>query len=53
MSCLAGFLSFGLSTKNRDITWVPMADQRTKGGLIRTFYYANRVLDRDAFWVQV
>ncbi|GAA0965529.1 NucA/NucB deoxyribonuclease domain-containing protein [Actinocorallia libanotica] len=42
-----------LGTADRGIAWVPLLEQRRQGGMLRTFYYANRVLDGDAFWVQV
>jgi hypothetical protein len=42
-----------LTEKNRSWAWVPTAQQNSQGGLVRAFYYANRVLNGDAFWVKV
>jgi hypothetical protein len=32
---------------------VPVAQQNSQGGLISSFYQAQRILDGDAFWVSV
>lgn len=42
-----------LPPADRGWAWVPTDQQNRQGGLIRTFYYINRVLNRDAFWVAV
>jgi hypothetical protein len=42
-----------LSASNRGWAWVPTGEQNSQGGLVRSFYYASRVLDHDAFWVKV
>jgi hypothetical protein len=42
-----------LSKKNRGWAWVPASEQNRQGGLVKSFYYGNRVLDGDAFWVEV
>jgi hypothetical protein len=42
-----------LSKANRRTAWVPTSEQNSQGGLITSFYNANRVLDGDAFWVSV
>lgn len=33
--------------------WAPNSEQNSQGGFISSFYQANRVLNGDAFWVQV
>lgn len=42
-----------LSKANRGWAWVPAGEQSRQGGYIKGFYYANRVLDHDAFYVKV
>jgi hypothetical protein len=42
-----------LSKENRGWAWVSAAQQSSQGGKVRAFYYANRILDNDAFWVKV
>ena len=42
-----------LRPPNRGIAWVPVSEQQSQGGLLRGFYWANRMLDKDAFWVAV
>jgi hypothetical protein len=42
-----------LSKKNRGWAWVPASEQNAQGGYIIGFYNANRVLNGDAFWVEV
>jgi hypothetical protein len=42
-----------LSKENRSWTWVPTHQQDSQGGILRKFYYENRVLNKDAFWVKV
>ncbi len=43
----------GVPPNSRGWAWVPAGEQRSQGGLINSFYNANRVLNGDAFWVQV
>jgi hypothetical protein len=42
-----------LSAANRGWAWVPTGEQNRQGGLISAFYRANRILNKDAFWVEV
>ena len=42
-----------LSKKNWGWAWVPASEQNAQGGYIIGFYNANRVLNGDAFWVEV
>jgi hypothetical protein len=42
-----------LSEANRGWTWVPVGEQNKQGPRIKNFYYGNRVLDDDAFYVKV
>jgi hypothetical protein len=42
-----------LSKANRSWAWVPTSQQSSQGGRIKNFYYANRLLDHEAFWVKV
>jgi hypothetical protein len=42
-----------LSKANRGTAWVPKKQQDSQGGLIRSFYYSNRVLNDDPFYVEV
>jgi hypothetical protein len=42
-----------LSKENRSWAWVPTHQQDSQGGILRKFYYENRVLNKDAFWVKV
>jgi hypothetical protein len=42
-----------LPRADRGWAWVPTNQQDRQGGLIRTFYYSNRVLNLDAFYVKV
>jgi Deoxyribonuclease NucA/NucB len=42
-----------LSKSNRGWAWVPAGQQGSQGGLIKGFYYSNRVLNHDAFYVKV
>jgi hypothetical protein len=42
-----------VSAKNRGMAWVPATEQNQQGAYVKNFYYANRVLDHDAFWVKV
>ena len=41
-----------VSKANRRVAWVPKEEQDKQGGLLSAFYGANRILDRDAFWVK-
>jgi hypothetical protein len=42
-----------LSAKNRGTAWVPAKEQNQQGAYVKNLYYAERVLDHDAFWVKV
>jgi hypothetical protein len=42
-----------LKKPNRGTAWVPKSEQDQQGGLIGAFFSANRILDKDAFWVAV
>jgi hypothetical protein len=42
-----------LSKANRHTAWVPIAEQNSQGGRLSAFYQNNRVLNGDAFYVQV
>ncbi|MFF4226583.1 NucA/NucB deoxyribonuclease domain-containing protein [Streptomyces sp. L500] len=42
-----------LPAGSRGITWVPVRENNRQGGMINKFELANRLLDRDAFWVKV
>lgn len=42
-----------LSKNNRGWAWVPTSQQNAQGAYIKNFYYGNRLLDGNAFWVQV
>ncbi|MFD3580496.1 NucA/NucB deoxyribonuclease domain-containing protein [Streptomyces sp. NPDC058644] len=33
--------------------WVPTSEQNRQGGLLSSFYSANRVLNNDPYWVEV
>jgi hypothetical protein len=41
-----------LPEKDRSWAWVPEGQQDSQGGLIQSFYSANRILNGDAFWVK-
>lgn len=43
----------GAPANSRGWAMVPAKQQQIQGGLISSFYQANRVLDGDAFWVSV
>jgi len=43
----------GAPADSRGWAWVPTKEQQRQGGLINSFYNADRVLDGDAFWVSV
>lgn len=43
----------GVPPNSRGRAMVPAREQRQQGGLVNTFYNANRVLNEDAFWVSV
>jgi len=38
---------------DRGWAWVPEEEQNSQGGFLKKFYYQNRVLDLDGFWVAV
>ncbi len=42
-----------LPAPDRGWAWVPTGQQDRQGGLIRTFYYGDRVLNLDPFYVKV
>ena len=42
-----------LPAASRGTAWVPATEQRQQGGRVLTFVKAQRLLDRDAYWVQV
>jgi Deoxyribonuclease NucA/NucB len=42
-----------LSKNNRGWSWVPVSEQNAQGAYVKNFYYANRILDHDPFWVVV
>jgi hypothetical protein len=41
-----------LPEKDRSWAWVPKGQQDSQGGLLSSFYSANRILNGDAFWVK-
>ncbi|MCQ4079777.1 NucA/NucB deoxyribonuclease domain-containing protein [Streptomyces sp. RB6PN25] len=38
---------------NRGIAWVPIAEQRKQGGILKSFYSQNRILPGDPFYFNV
>lgn len=43
----------GARPADRGWAWVPFRENNRQGGLLNSFYLANRVLDGDGYWVDV